>query len=36
LELDDSTAHQRQHPSGALGQQQQQQQQQQPKDKGTE
>jgi hypothetical protein len=38
LELDDSTAHQRQQPSGTLEQHQhqQQQQQRQPKDKDTE
>jgi hypothetical protein len=35
FELDDSPAHQRQQPSGALDQQQQQ-QQQQPRDKGAE
>ena len=36
LELDGSTAHQRQQPSGTLEQPQQQQQQRQPKDKDTD
>jgi hypothetical protein len=36
LELDDSTVHQRQQPSGTLEQPQQQQQQRQPKDKDAE